>query len=81
MEKNANTTETTNAPIFIPHNYHTWQTLTSGGSSNTYLQEAARTYVFGPQASSAPSRAAPEQALKENLARLLSADFIKFKTC
>jgi hypothetical protein len=48
-------------------------------TTNTYLQGAVRTYVFGfPQASLALSRAALEQALKENLARQLSADFIKF---
>ena len=37
-------------------------------TTNSYLQEAVRTYIFGlPQASVALSRAALEQSLKENL--------------
>ena len=49
-------------------------------TTNGYLQEAVRTYILGlPQASVALSRAAMEQALKENLGRQLSGDFITFQ--
>ena len=44
--------------------------------TNGYLREAVRTYLFGfPQASIALSRAALEQALKENLGHQLSGEF------
>ena len=44
--------------------------------TNGYLREAVRTYIFGfPQASIALSRAALEQALKENLGHQLSGEF------
>jgi hypothetical protein len=46
--------------------------------TNGYLREAVRTYIFGfPQASIALSRAALEQALKENLGHQLSGDHLK----
>ena len=49
-------------------------------TTNAYLQEAVRTYIFGfPQASVALSRAALEQALKESLALQLSGVFISFQ--
>lgn len=49
-------------------------------TTNGYLQEAFRTYIFGlPQASVALSRAAMEQALKERLGRQLSGDFVTFQ--
>jgi hypothetical protein len=48
--------------------------------TNGYMREAVRTYVFGlAQASTALSRAALEQALKERLGMQLSGDFIKFQ--
>lgn len=48
--------------------------------TNGYLREAVRTYILGlPQASVALSRAALEQALKEQLALQLSGEFIKFQ--
>lgn len=49
-------------------------------TTNGYLREAVRTYIFGlPQASVALSRAALEQALKERMALQLSGEFIKFQ--
>jgi hypothetical protein len=45
-----------------------------------YLREAARTYIFGlPQASIALSRAALEQALKENLGYQGTGTFVKME--
>jgi hypothetical protein len=49
MEKNANTAETTNAPIFIPHNYHTRQTLTSGGSSRRCIARWPAVLLIGSE--------------------------------
>jgi hypothetical protein len=49
-------------------------------TTNGYLREAVRTYVFGlPLASVALSRAALEQSLKEKLGLQSSGDFIKFQ--
>jgi hypothetical protein len=49
-------------------------------TTNGYLREAVRTYILGlPQASVALSRAALEQALKEQLALQLSGEFIAFQ--
>jgi len=49
-------------------------------STAVYIQEAARTYVYGfPQASVAISRAALEQALKESLGRQGTGEFISFQ--
>jgi hypothetical protein len=48
--------------------------------TNVFLQEAVRTYVLGlPQASVALSRAALEQALKENLGYQGQASYIEMK--
>lgn len=49
--------------------------------TNTYLQEATRTYVLGlPQACVALSRAALEQSLKEVLGHQLGGAFITFQS-
>ena len=49
--------------------------------TNTYLQEATRTYVLGlPQACAALSRAALEQSLKDVLGHQMSGTFITFQT-
>jgi hypothetical protein len=48
--------------------------------TNTYLQEATRTYILGlPQACVALSRAALEQGLKEALGHQLAASYLTFQ--
>lgn len=50
---------------------------TPSKTTNSYLREAVRTYIFGfPQASIALSRAAMEQALKENLGYQATGTFV-----
>lgn len=50
---------------------------TPSKTTNSYLREAVRTYIFGfPQASIALSRAALEQALKENLGYQSTGTFV-----
>ena len=50
------------------------------GQTAVYISEAARAYVYGlTQASAAMSRAALEQALKENLGRQGDGSFISFQ--
>ena len=49
-------------------------------ATSVYIQEAARTYIYGfPQASVAISRAALEQALKERLGRQGAGEFITYQ--